>query len=196
MCEWNKRHTDKAHTLPWMTQSLSSCPATCTQSHTRTNGETGLVQLTDSSSSVDCILHYTCVFSVLSSVPREQCFHNPVATDLYLTPLEVPSFDGKLADLLGGQHLKSLSTEPGALGRAVHCVLNIPPKWGWTRKSGEERTPPAIGCYLRLIDCYIKQSLNLLLYRLTSRTQEAWDTHRPNARNSCFGRLKDNTGIT
>lgn len=64
-------------------------------------------------------------FSVLSA-PGEQCFPNPVATDLYLTPLEVPPVDGKPADLLGGQHLKSLSAEPGALGPAVCCVSNVP----------------------------------------------------------------------
>lgn len=68
----------------------------------------------------------THVFFYPLSVPREQCFLNPVATDLYLAPLEVPPFDGKPADLLGGQHLKSLSEELGALGLAVCRVSNIP----------------------------------------------------------------------
>ncbi len=40
-----------------------------------------------------------------------------MATDLYLIPLKVNHFDGKPADLLGGQHLKSLSAESGP------CVL-------------------------------------------------------------------------
>lgn len=70
----------------------------------------------------------THVFFCPVSVPGEQCFLNPVATDLYLTPSEVPPFDAKPADLLGGQHLKSLSAEPGALGPAVCCVSNIPPE--------------------------------------------------------------------
>lgn len=68
----------------------------------------------------------THVFFCPLSVPREQCFQNPVSTDLYLSPLEVTPFDGKPVDLLGGQHLKSLSAGPGALGPAVCCVSNIP----------------------------------------------------------------------
>lgn len=68
----------------------------------------------------------THVFFCPHSAPRDQCFYNPVATDLYLTPLEVPPFDGKPADLLGGQHLKSLSAEPWALSPAVCCAVNVP----------------------------------------------------------------------
>lgn len=54
----------------------------------------------------------------------EQCFLNPMAIDL------CPSapFDGSPADLLGEQHLKSLSEEPGALGPTACCVSNIPPE--------------------------------------------------------------------
>ena len=132
------------------------------------------------------------VFFCPPRLPGEQCFLNPVATDLYLSA----PFDGIPADLLGGEHLKSLSEKLGAWGPTASCASTIPPDWGWTRKSGERQTPTAITCYSRWIDCYIKRSLNPLPRRLTSGTPETWDTHRPNARDSCFGRLKYNTGIT
>lgn len=53
----------------------------------------------------------------------------------------MPPFDGKPTDVFGGQHLKTLSAESGALSRVDCCVSNIPHEWDETRKSGEERSP-------------------------------------------------------
>lgn len=50
-----------------------------------------------------------------------------MASDLYSTPLKVPPFDGKPVDLLGGQHLKSLSAELGGLGTCSLLYFLNPP---------------------------------------------------------------------
>lgn len=111
-CEWNKRHTDKAHTLPWMTQLLSSGPATCIQLYTlmhklrnRTCSAHWLQPM--------CGLHpslHIC-FSVLSVYLESNSFIS--LWILIYSSLEVAPFDGKATDLFAGQHLKYLSPKTG-----------------------------------------------------------------------------------
>lgn len=155
------------------------------QTHTRTNGESALAQLTDCGSCAHSILHRTCVFlECLESSPFI------ILRPLIYTPSEVPLFDGKPTDIFGRQHLKSLSAEQRTLSCAVCCVFNVSQEVDLNRKSEEERTPPAISCYSGLVDCYIGHSLSPHLSRLSSGSPETWDIHRPNARNSCFGHLR------
>lgn len=148
MCEWNKRHSDQAHTLPWMTQSMTSGHATCTHSYLKTDEwGTRSVQLNDCSSSVDSILHYTFAHLERNLWPSPSGF--------WFIPKCLPL----VVDLLGGHHLISLSEELGSLGPAVFQISLM--RETETGSQGEGQTPRAISFFVRLIGWNFKCSLTL-----------------------------------
>lgn len=155
----------------------------CTHSQTHTNGKTGLVQPTGFSSSVDYILPYRCVFC---SMYRESNAFLTLMLLIYSSFIRSALFDGKLLDHHGGQHLKSLSGELGALGSTMCCLSISPMSEAEPGNQGKRKLPLVIGCYRRLIDCLIQWGLNLFFYRPTSGEPETWETSWRNARNSSF----------
>lgn len=176
ICDWNKRHSDKGHILPWMTLSVF-----------RYSQKWGnRTRSAHSAAHLWTAYFFTHMLSLLQACLESNAF-STLQVLIYVSPLP-PSyfFFFLMANLLGGQHLKSLSEELQALCCASCAAFNNSHKWSWTRKSEKKKKPPpVIRCYLRLIDCYTEWSLNLLFYRLTG-APETWNTTRPNAKNFCF----------
>lgn len=181
--EWNKSSPDKAHTLPWMSQTLSSgMPAGRPQPSTHqltlfTWHIIANLMLQICSSSLG-----TCVFLPTGEC-QAHCFSNLEVIDLSLSPLALPLWRYVLSNCWMERTSEIFISDTGSGGPSMVLCLLYLPREGIYHEARRELTPLAISFCFRLIDFYISKALTSSLGDFHWKNRKPWDTHRLHSRN-------------
>lgn len=193
--EWNKSSPDKAHTLPWMSQTLSSgMPAGRPQPSTHqltlfTWHIIANLMLQICSSSLG-----TCVFLPTGEC-QAHCFSNLEVIDLSLSPLALPLWRYVLSHSQMERTSEIFICGTRSRGPSVClCLLYLP--WeGMNQEARRELTLLAIRSCFRLINRYISKALTSSSEDCHGKHRKTWNTHWLHARNSWVNYYNTNVNV-